>query len=198
MLTAITNQHIWVAGCYEYYRRMMYEPGNPEDGEWHAAHWPVPGCKGGTQTILLLKEHHAVHGVLQSEEWQHPCIFGWEIAFLTGEILDLFQKWRTELSGLAGTRARELSTPEERSERARKREAAKTPEERSQAAKKRAATLSREEQLRRARLMTEAGSRLTPEQRSEVKRKAWASRDRTAQAEVMRRVNEQRRKTQGG
>ena len=78
MLTAITNQHTWVYGCYAYYLENQIEPGNPEDGVWEAAHWPVPKCKGGTKTILLLKEHHAVHGVLQSEEWGLPCIYGWE------------------------------------------------------------------------------------------------------------------------
>lgn len=94
------NQHEWVYGCYAYYLENGYEPGNPEDGTWEAAHWPVPKCLGGTKTILLLKEHHAVQGVLQSEEWQHPCIWGWELDYLTGDLLGLYHKWRSEVGRL--------------------------------------------------------------------------------------------------
>jgi hypothetical protein len=85
------NQHEWVYGCYAYYLENYIEPGNPEDGEWHDAHWPVPGCLGGTKTILLLKEHHAVQGVLQSEEWGRKCLYGcWEKECLTGDWLDRY------------------------------------------------------------------------------------------------------------
>lgn len=87
------NQHEWVYGCYAYYLDNYIEPGNPEDGVWEDAHWPVPKCLGGTKTIPLLKEHHAVQGVLQSEEWNHPCIFSWERAYLTGHLLDRYSHW---------------------------------------------------------------------------------------------------------
>ena len=52
MLTATTNQHTWVYGCYAYYLENGYEPGNPEDGEWHECHYPVPACLGGTETEI--------------------------------------------------------------------------------------------------------------------------------------------------
>ena len=103
MLTATTNQHTWVYGCYAYYLENYIEPGNPEDGDWHAAHWPVPASKGGSKTILLLKEHHAVHGVLQSEEWGHKCIWLWERDYLKGEWLDRFDKILSDHGRYAAT-----------------------------------------------------------------------------------------------
>jgi hypothetical protein len=88
------TQQEWVGGCYTYYAENGYEPGNPEDGDWEVAHYPVPRCLGGVDTVLLLREHHAVQGVLQSEQYQHPCIWGWESNYLTGEMLILFGKWK--------------------------------------------------------------------------------------------------------
>ena len=101
------NQHEWVYGCYQYYLENHIEPGNPEDGVWEQAHWPVPKCKGGSKTILLLKQHHAVHGVLQSEEWQWPCIYGWEKNYLDGELLQLFSKWYAQRGVIGGSRSRQ-------------------------------------------------------------------------------------------
>jgi hypothetical protein len=43
--------------------------------------------------VLLLKEHHAVQGVLQSEEFGHPCIYGWENPHLDDEIALVWKKW---------------------------------------------------------------------------------------------------------
>lgn len=102
------NQHEWVEGCYAYYRENDLEPGNPEDGNWHLAHYPEPKCLGGTEVILLLEEHHAVQGVLQAEEYQHPCVYGWEKRYLTGELLELFYKWKAE----CGRRLNAGRTPE--------------------------------------------------------------------------------------
>ena len=90
------SQKEFVEGCYNWYREADLQPGNPEDGDWDEAHYPVPKCKGGTETILLLKEHHAVQGVIQSEELQWRCIFGWEEKYLEGENLELFNKWMSE------------------------------------------------------------------------------------------------------
>ena len=97
------NQHEFVAGAYAYYGENYYEPGNPEDGEWQECHYPVPRCKGGTLTILLLKEHHAVQGVLQSEEYDHPCIHSWEGKYLQGEYKTLFNKWKKRLASYAAS-----------------------------------------------------------------------------------------------
>ena len=90
------SQKEFVEGCYNWYREADLQPGNPEDGDWEEAHYPVPKCKGGTETILLLKEHHAVQGVIQSEELQWRCIFSWEEKYLSGEYLELFNKWMSE------------------------------------------------------------------------------------------------------
>ena len=90
------SQKEFVEGCYNWYREADLQPGNPEDGQWDEAHYPVPKCKDGTETILLLREHHAVQGVIQSEEYQWICIFNWERKYLSGEYLELFYKWKSE------------------------------------------------------------------------------------------------------
>jgi hypothetical protein len=90
------NQHDFVEGCLRWYLEADLQPGNPEDGEWHECHYPAPKCLGGTETVLLLKEHHAIQGVLQSEEYDHPCIWGWEKPFLPGEYVPLWQKWMSK------------------------------------------------------------------------------------------------------
>jgi len=86
----------------------------------------VPKCKGGEVTIKLLKHHHAIQGVLQSEEYQHPCIYGWEANYLGGEMLELCKKWKSE----QGRRRLATLTPEQRSETSRQRHARLTPEQR--------------------------------------------------------------------
>jgi len=154
------TQQEWVEGCYAYYAENYYEPGNPEDGEWEDAHYPVPKCKGGEVTIKLLKHHHAIQGVLQSEEYQHPCIWGWEANYLSGEMLALCEKWKAE----QGRRSRAALTPEQRSEISRRARltqlAALTPE-----------VLS--ERGRKARAAQLAAT--TPEQRSASARKREAT-----------------------
>ena len=90
------SQKEFVENCYNWYREADLQPGNPDDGEWDAAHYPIPKCKDGTETILLLKEHHAIQGVIQSEEYQWRCIWGWEKKYLSGEYLELFYKWKSE------------------------------------------------------------------------------------------------------
>ena len=90
------SQKEFVEGCYNWYREADLQPGNPEDGDWDEAHYPVPKCKDGTETILLLKGHHAIQGVIQCEEYQWVCIFGWEKEYLSGEYLELYYKWKSE------------------------------------------------------------------------------------------------------
>jgi hypothetical protein len=80
----IWNQHEFVENCISWYKKADLTPGNPEDGIWHKAHYPVPECLGGTEWIWLLKEHHAIQGVLQSMEYDHCCFGGWEKHYLTG------------------------------------------------------------------------------------------------------------------
>ncbi len=180
------NQHQWVYGCYQYYLENHIEPGNPEDGIWEEAHWPVPDCKGGSKTILLLKQHHAVQGVLQSEEWQHPCIYGWEKRYLEGELLELYKKWKSE----HGRRAR---TAEERRETARKVNASRTMEEHREYARKMNDSLTPEKRSERAR---KGNASRTPEQRSETARKNNASRTPEQRSENARKAWETRRANQ--
>jgi len=90
------SQKEFVENCYNWYREADLQPGNPDDGNWNAAHYPIPSCKDGTETILLLREHHAIQGVIQSEEYQWRCIWGWEEKYLTGEYLELYKKWRSK------------------------------------------------------------------------------------------------------
>jgi hypothetical protein len=72
------TQEQFVRWCEDYYFDNRLEPGNPCHGDWESCHYPAPKCLGGSNTILLLKEHHAIQGVLQSEEYNYPCIWGWE------------------------------------------------------------------------------------------------------------------------
>lgn len=79
------TQKDFVEGCYRYYAENWIEPGNPEDGVWHQAHYPLPKCLNGTEWVWLLKEHHAIQGVLQSLEVDHCCVGGWEKCYLVGD-----------------------------------------------------------------------------------------------------------------
>ena len=115
----ITQQE-FVEGCQRYYAENWLEPGNPEDGEWNDCHYPAPSCLGGTETVKLLKEHHAVQGVLQSEEFGHPCILGWEANYLSGELYLLCKKWTSELGRYARKKWMEKTTYTERQDRGRK------------------------------------------------------------------------------
>lgn len=87
------TQEQFVRWCEDHYFDNRLEPGNPCHGDWESCHYPVPKCLGGSNTVLLLKEHHAIQGVLQSEECNHPCIWGWEKSYLEAEILSLWRKW---------------------------------------------------------------------------------------------------------
>jgi hypothetical protein len=114
------TQHEFVAECLRYYAENYYEPGNPEDGKWDIAHYPTPKCKGGTETILLLREHHAIQGLLQSEEFNHPCIGFWEQAYLPDDYLPLLEKWRTVMRVLRVEGQWGNTTKEERREKCKK------------------------------------------------------------------------------
>ena len=87
------NQQTFVEGCLSKYRWERI----PEGQVWHDAHYPVPECLGGTETVRLWESDHAVQGVYQSEEVGHPCIFGWEKKWLEGELLERFTFWRSKL-----------------------------------------------------------------------------------------------------
>jgi hypothetical protein len=87
------TQEQFVTACHKYYTRNNLEPGNPKHGEWHKAHYPYPRCLGGTEWVWLLKRHHAIQGVIQSEELGHRCIYRWELKYLPKYYLQFGHKW---------------------------------------------------------------------------------------------------------
>jgi hypothetical protein len=105
----ITQQE-FVADCYLNYAIEGLEPGNPEHGEWEQAHYPLPRSLGDNW-VWLLKEHHAVQGVLQSIELQRPCIFSWERQYLLGEwewLVEHFDYWQAEKGKVCGEWTRQF------------------------------------------------------------------------------------------
>jgi len=98
------NQHTYVENCQRLYLVNGLQPGNPDDGVWEEAHYPAPKGKGD-DVILLLHEHHQVHGLLQSEEYGKCCFFSGDAKkflttgpFVSGwfELWDLYDKWKGE------------------------------------------------------------------------------------------------------
>jgi len=101
----ITCQHEWVKQCQVKYRYEVI----PEGEHWEDAHYPVPVCENGTETVKLWSRDHAVHGVLQSEDLDRPCIHGYRAhsdRTLTEthypEYLELYDKWYREHKSRAG------------------------------------------------------------------------------------------------
>jgi hypothetical protein len=74
----------------------------PQDQQWHDAHYPIPECLGGTETVRLWSSDHAIQGVLQSEEYQKCCLWGWERQYLEGKYLELYKKWKTSFGSING------------------------------------------------------------------------------------------------
>jgi len=111
----ITCQHEWIEHCQIKYRWESL----PEGEHWEDAHYPIPECRNGTETVRLWSRDHAVHGVLQSEDLNHPCLHGFRthtdrqlISTHYPEYLDLYDKWRFNLSSLSGKRGAEKTHAE--------------------------------------------------------------------------------------
>ena len=101
----ITCQHEWIEQCQIKYR---FEP-LPDGEHWEDAHYPLPQCLGGTETVRLWSRDHAVHGILQSEDLNHPCLHTFrthtdrqKISCHYPEYSGLYEKWRSKLSSLSG------------------------------------------------------------------------------------------------
>jgi hypothetical protein len=163
------DQHQFVKECLVKYETQPL----PLDETWELAHYPKPQCLGGTETVLLWSSDHAVQGVLQSEEYQYPCVYGWEHRYLSGELLDTLKKWLT----LKGQRAMESrwadKSYEERSLEAKERLSKLTPEERKAWGDKIRNARTPEEFSEAAR---KGKANMTPEARSEAVRKGWETR----------------------
>ena len=101
----IICQHEWIEQCQLKYR---FEP-LPSGEHWEDAHYPLPACDNGVETVRLWSRDHAVHGVLQSESLQRPCIHGFRVHFDKSlieshypEYLPLYDKWYREHKSRAG------------------------------------------------------------------------------------------------
>jgi len=109
------TQAEFVEQCLIKYR---HEPLPPDD-KWNVAHYPVPKCLGGTETIQLWQSDHAAQAVIQCEEFEYPCIFGWEAKYLSGELLKTFSYWMSQKGIAVSTWVKENTTSEERSKKAK-------------------------------------------------------------------------------
>jgi hypothetical protein len=95
----ITCQHEWIEQCQIKYR---YES-LPEGEHWEDAHYPIPECQGGIETVRLWSRDHAVHGFLQSEDLDQVCFHGYRrktdralIETYYPEYLELCDRWFIE------------------------------------------------------------------------------------------------------
>lgn len=179
--------------------------GDPSVGRWEHAHI-VPRCVGGTETVLLLKEHHYIHDLYQSREYNRQCFFqGTTRAWLYGEgflcenwfeLVELYEYYSSRHSAQNAADRWAKLTPEERSTEMSQRTltawSAKTDEERvtqgRRLAKARWDNTTTEERSAEARRRSGA----TPEERSERGRRMagarWADAtddDRAAQVAVL-------------
>jgi hypothetical protein len=161
------TQREYVEGCLQWYEEADLQPGNPEDGEWHECHYPTPKCLGGTETVLLLKEHHAVQGVLQSEEFGHPCIYGWEKQYLSDGVLHLWKKWM-KIKAQPSIDVWAAIPPEEKRERGRIAQSKMTKEQLRRGREGMWANMTPEQRSAQARHMLD----IPPEKREEAVAKA--------------------------
>lgn len=86
--------HSFVKKCFNKYETELL----PSNEWWEDAHHPLPACLGGEVTIRLWRSDHVIHGLLQSEHYDHPCLFGDGEEFVQGEYKALLKKWRKRLS----------------------------------------------------------------------------------------------------
>jgi hypothetical protein len=109
------SQYEFVEQCLIKYRWEQ----TPEDQIWHEAHYPIPECLGGTQTISLWVSDHAEQAIIQCEEFKYPCLFGWERKYVSGELLKLHSFWMSQKGVAVANWIKENTTPEERSKKAK-------------------------------------------------------------------------------
>ena len=95
------TQEEWVQSCLSKYR---WEP-LPANQKWEAAHFPLPECLGGEETVLLWSADHTVQGLLQSVELDHQCFHGkanskdlYNLETYYPEYLELFAQLKSRFS----------------------------------------------------------------------------------------------------
>ena len=158
----ISKLERFVQDCEMRYYSEGIEPGNPMHGVWEKAHHPVPKCAGGTETMWLLKEHHAIHNVIQSDCYDRCCVWSWEFNYLEGEMLERAKWWKAE----NGRRNLAAQTHEQKSAYGRKREASKTDERRKEIGQKISETTrSRYTAEERSEMVRKSSRKKTPEQK---------------------------------
>ncbi len=98
-MSIVLNQHDFVASCLVKYRLEPLPPGEC----WEDAHYPTPKCLKGTETVPLWSRDHSAQGLLQSEEFDHPCIHTFSLekdrqnlGKYYPEYLPLLEKWVSE------------------------------------------------------------------------------------------------------
>ena len=97
------TQQAFLTDIQDYYEIEDIKAGDP-DHVWEMAHYPTPRHMDGKRKVPLTKYHHALHGVIQSEETGTCCIFGWEAneihqgPFVDGyfDLLDAHDFWISE------------------------------------------------------------------------------------------------------
>ena len=101
----VTCQHEWVKQCQKRYRC------NPPQGYWFEdAHYPLSKALGGTSTTRLWYPDHVVQGVLQTLEFNYPCIFTRNVdeMFVLSEVypeyVDLYKKAAFVCRSFAGVK----------------------------------------------------------------------------------------------
>jgi hypothetical protein len=164
--------------------------GDPNEGNWERAHI-VPQCVGGTETVLLLEEHHYIHDLYQSREYNRQCFHGRTKAWLYGEgflcenwfeLVSLYEYYSSRLSAQTAADRWAKLTPEERTAQGRKgakaRWAKLTPEERSAEQSQLAFTVwsakTDEERTAQGRRLAKARwAKLTPEERCAEMKRRW-------------------------
>lgn len=116
------TQQAFLTNVLDYYESEDIKAGNP-DHVWEMAHYPTPRHMGGKQKVPLTKYHHALQGVIQSEETGSASIFGWEgREILNGpivdgwfDLLDAYDYWMHELKREAAIKLHSVKLPDGRS-----------------------------------------------------------------------------------
>jgi len=105
------TQEEWVQSCLSKYR---WEP-LPANQKWEAAHFPLPECLGGEETVLLWSADHTVQGLLQSVELDYKCFYHsanskdlYNLETYYPEYLELFQQLKSQFSSRQGKKTAEL------------------------------------------------------------------------------------------
>jgi len=100
----VLSQHTFLKRILNYYKENDIQQGDPNEGKWEEAHYPLPKHLGGQIVVLLLHEHHQIQGLLQSEESGSCCFFpSHTLRFLNSQftsnwffLIDLYEKWASD------------------------------------------------------------------------------------------------------